>query len=244
MIKDQKKIRVARISLAAAGVHLSAYIKRYNAFSLRYRIQSLFCRSGAFRSVRGAAILREAEIATAKPLAAVEVHRWGTLEKSFYLSEEIAGAKTADAYWRENLKTLSGPVGFRSRRAFLIDLSRLFRKLHGARIYHNDLKDFNILVRRDRDGKHELFVLDLEGVRRCRKLSARRRIKNLVQLNRTLGRFLTRTEKLRFLKSYLSAGPGFAKAPAAWINKILSASRKGDRLSLAKNRRLTRRKTG
>ncbi len=244
MIKDQSKIRVARVRLPAVQFPAPVYVKRYNAFSWRYRIQSFFSRSGALRSLRGAAILRNAGVATANPLAAVEVRLWGMLASSFYLSEEIIAAKTADAYWRENLKTISGKVGLHRRRRFLTDLSGLFKTVHGARIYHNDLKDFNILVREDGNGREEFFVLDLEGVRRCGYLSLRRRVKNLVQLHRTLGRLLSRTDKLRFLKSYLSAERAAQKALAPWVKKILCAGQRADRLSLSKNSVLQRRASG
>lgn len=244
IVKDQRKIKVGRVPLEGSGSKTPVYIKRYNSFSWRYRIQSLFSRSAAARSLRGAAILREAEIPTAKPLAAIEVRHWGVLEKSFYLSEEIIAAKTADAYWREHLKTVPNAAGFHTRRRFLTDLSGLFRQLHGARIYHNDLKDFNILVREGTYGREEFFVLDLEGVRRCSFLSMRRRVKNLVQLNRTLGRFLSRSEKLCFLKSYLQNGQVSHDGQTVWVKNILMAGEKADRLSLAKSRVLGKRGIG
>jgi hypothetical protein len=242
IVKSQKKIKIGRVPLQPVSHGTVAYIKRYNSFSLRYRIQSLFFSSGAARSLRGAMILGNAGIATARPLAAVEVYHWGMLEKSFYFSAELTGAKTADAYWRENLRTIPGAGGFQLRRRFLSDLSRLFRRLHQERIYHNDLKDFNILVRKDRLGKEEFFLLDLEGVRRCGYLSKRRRLKNLVQLNRTLGRLLTRNERLYFLNAYLHHETGSRESRLRWIKEILLASKKGDRLSLAKSRGLGRRR--
>ena len=45
--------------------------------------------------------------------------------------------------------------------------------------------------------------IDLQGVRKCFYLSKRRRIKNLAQINRTLGNHLTTTEKLSFIKAYI-----------------------------------------
>jgi CheY-like chemotaxis protein len=48
-----------------------------------------------------------------------------------------------------------------------------------------------------------LFLLDLEGVRQYRAVSESRRIKNLVQLHRTLGRYLRNVQKLRVLRAYL-----------------------------------------
>jgi hypothetical protein len=234
LIKDQRKIKVGRVPLQLGTQRMVVYIKRYNVFSLRHRLQSIFARSGAAKSLRGAAILRRAEIPTAAPIAAVEVRRWGVLEKSFYLSEEIAAAKTANAYWCENLRPLAGVAGFRRRRSFLTVLSRLFRRLHRYGIYHDDLKDFNILVRGSEAGGESVFLLDLEGVRRTRYLPRRRRIKNLVQLNRTLGRFLSRTEKLHFLHSYLHNGSSRRRAAPAWVERVLLGSRIADRRSCRK----------
>ena len=244
IVKDQSKVKIGRVRLQGRDSKIPVYIKRYNSFCWRYRIQSLFSRSGAARSLRGAAILREAEIPTAKPLAAIDVRHWGILQKSFYLSEEIIAAKTADAYWREHLKPAPDAAGFHQRRRFLTNLSRLFRRLHSERIYHNDLKDFNILVRKGIHGKEEFFVLDLEGVRRCAFLSKRRRVKNLVQLNRTLGRFLSRTEKLCFLKSYLHNEPLSHDRLTLWIKTILVTGKKADRLSLAKSQMPGKRANG
>jgi len=235
VIKDQKKIKIGRVLLEWGERKTAVYIKRYNAFSLCYRLQSFFARSAAAKSLRGAAILRQAGILTATPVAAVEMRRWGMLERSFYVSEEIVAAKTANAYWCENLKTIPGLQGFRMRRRFLTELSRRFGRLHRQRIYHDDLKDFNILVREDSQGRHKFFLLDLEGVRRCGYLPARRRVKNLVQLNRTLGRFLSRTEKLKFLKSYLDSGVKNHERQPAWVQHILRESERADRRSLAKS---------
>jgi len=236
IIKDQTKIKVGRFPLEIRGKHTSIYLKRYNAFSWRYRFGSLFGSSGAVKSLRGAAILSQARIATARPLAAVESRLWGMLDGSFFISEEIKGGQTADAYWREKLSTLSGVQGFRRRGKFLQSLAQLFRSLHEQCVYHNDLKDANILVAPGPYKESEFFyLLDLEGVRRYRNLSRRRRIKNLVQLNRTFGRYLRWTEKLRFLKSYLGASFSSRRKKRRWVRKILEQSRRWDRRTARKN---------
>jgi len=230
IVKDQRKIKVGRMVLLLNGRARSVYIKRYNAFSSRYKLGSLVIKSGALRSLEGAALLQSARIATALPIAAVEMRRNGMLACSFFVSEEISGGKTADRYWCEDLSGLPRGEGFKRRRGFLRGLAMLFAKLHAQRIYHNDLKDANILVARAaRDAGEKFFLLDLEGVRRCAAVSERRRIKNLVQLNRTLGRYLRRTERLFFLRCYLS-GTGLDKTgKLAWISSILTRSRRLDR---------------
>ena len=233
IIKDQRKIKVARLKLKIQGEAKTVYLKRYNAFSWRYRFGSIFQSSGAVRSLRGAVILSESGIPTVRPLAAVDSRSWGMLNGSFFLSEEIENGKTADAYWREELLTMKGKEGIRRRKRFVGAIGELFRSLHQRDVYHNDLKDANILVRPDFSGGAEQFyLLDLEGIRRYRKLNRRRQIKNLVQINRTLGKYLRVTDKLRFLESYL--GPSFSNR----IDKrhwVASVRRRSDRLDRLRN---------
>ena len=234
VIKDQKKIKVARVSVEVSGVLYRIFIKRYNAFSWRARFLSIFTRSGAFRSLRGAAILQNAGFATAKPIAALESRRCGVVTESFYLSEEIAGGKTADAYWREDL-TKAQPQRLRRRRRFISGLALTFMALHRQGVYHNDLKDANIIVVPETNG--ELFyLLDLEGTRRYSDLNRRRKIKNLVQLNHTLGRLLRRTEKMYFLKVYLDSGFASKAVKRRWVTAVLEQSRRRE----LKSRRMAR----
>ena len=237
IIKDQKKIKVARIKLAIQGKTETVYLKRYNAFSWRYRLGSLFQSSGACRSLRGAALLAQAGIGTPRPLAVVESRSWNMLTKSFFLSEEIARGKTADAYWRDGLSGCAGSSGVRQRRRFLDHLGGIFALLHRKRVYHNDLKDANIIVSPDDHEGETFFLLDLEGIRVCRRLSLRRRVKNLVQLHRTFGKSLSAPQKLCLLKSYLGRDFQDDAKRRQWVERILKATRKGDLRSLRKMKR-------
>lgn len=155
--------------------------------------------------------------------------------KVFFLSEEIENGKTADRYWQDELQAIKGKEGVRRRRGFLREMGELFGSLHRQDVYHNDLKDANILVRPDASGRSEYFyLLDLEGIRRFRKLNWRRRIKNLVQLNRTLGQYFRATDKLRLLQSYL--GPSFSNRSEkrSWVSRVVKQSRRLDRLRKSK----------
>lgn len=235
IIKDQRKIKVGRVRVEIGARIRGIYLKRYNAFSWRYRLGSLFISSAASRSWVGAKILMQANFQTGEPIAAVECRSWGMLTKSFYIGEEIPGASTVDAHWRGKLMSLRGREGFCRRRDFLKALAGLFRSLHEKGIYHNDLKDANILFRSgDKPGDGSFYLLDLEGIRRFRYLSRRHRLKNLVQLNRTLGKYLRRTEKLYGLKVYLGDAFFDRREKRTWINKVLRESDRRDRLSLKK----------
>jgi serine/threonine protein kinase len=225
IIKDEKKIKVARVKMEIESRLKTVYVKRYNALSWWYRFGTLFESSRALRSLSGAAILGESGIQTARPLAAVEFRSWGMLNRCFFLSEEIEGGKTTGAYWRQDLLTVRGKEGMHGRRRFMRAMGELFRSLHKQGIYHNDLKDANIVVRADSNGGVERFYLvDLEGIRRYRRLNRRRQIKNLVQLNLSLGAYLRPTDKLRFLASYL--GPLYASRihKRNWVASVTGQS--------------------
>lgn len=230
IIKDQRKIKVARIRINLGGEARTLYLKRYNAFSWRIPLGSFFRHSGAVKALRGAAVLSRARIGAAKPVAAVESRSWGMVTKSFFFTEAIERGKTVDAYWRDDLSGLEDQNGFRRRRGFLRALASLFESLHGQDIYHGDLKDANILVVPSTDARADCFyLLDLEGIRKYRCLSDRRRIKNLVQLNRTLGRYLRRTEKICFLKEYLGREFHARGEKRLWAGKIYRRTTRLDR---------------
>jgi serine/threonine protein kinase len=229
IIKDEKKTKVGRLAVMIGGQEHTLYVKRFNAFSLRYQIVSLFASSRAFKSLRGATILREARIPTVTPVAAVEVRAWGMLTKSFFISEAISEGKTTDAYWSRELRSLRGRGGMERRRGFLRDLANLFRSLHAQHVYHDDLKDANILASGgDSASSVSFFLLDFGGVRRYSRLSKRRQLKNLVQLNRTLGRHLRRPEKLYFLKAYSESVSSDRILRRQVISKVLRQTRRVD----------------
>ena len=235
IIKNQLKIKVARIPFEFRQEIKTVYLKRYNAFSWRYRLGSLLQESGAAKSLKGGQILAEAGVRTAAALAAVETRSCGMLSKSFFLTEEIENGQTVDAYWRDQLLPAVGRFGTERRRRFLASLGELFSLLHRKRVYHNDLKDANIIVVPAEAGE-DFYLLDLEGIRIVQPLTVRRRIKNLVQLNRTFGRGLSRSQKFRLLKSYLGSDFSDPGKRRFWIERIIQASFVGDRRSLRKQR--------
>jgi len=217
LIKDQTKVKVGMVDAAGIG---PTYVKRYNAFSWRVRLSSLFVRSPALRALDGTRLLAEAGFRAAVPLAALEYRRWWLVEKSFFLTAEVTGAVPADQFWWD-------ARGKSPRRALIAGLAGLFADLHRAGIYHGDLKDANVLVRREGD-RIAYYLLDLEHVRRRRTLPSRRRIKNLVQLHRTLGRLATARENLLFLRAYLGDEGRSRSIRRTWWRRVCAAVRRKD----------------
>ena len=69
-------------------------------------------------------------------------------------------------------------------------------------------------------------LIDLVGVRRHRRLGRRRRIQNLARLHASFYRhpFLTRTDKLRFLRTYLQWGLSGKGGWKGWWREVERAT--------------------
>jgi hypothetical protein len=89
--------------------------------------------------------------------------------------------------------------------------AREIRRLHDAGIYTRDMQETNLLIE-NRDGELVLHFVDFEDFRRTSHVSWRRRMVNLVHLDRSLGRFASRAHRLRFLYLYLDGQPGRERA--------------------------------
>src|SRR5437867_3573289 len=183
IVKLQRKVVVGRVETAAGAL----WVKRYAVYAWRVVLASLWRTSPAFGAWAGARALAAHGFATPEPIAAIEFRRAGLLRRSFFVTREVAGAVTADVRWRSILADPDARRRRAARRALARALGDLFRRLHAAGLYHNDLKDVNVLTHGP-PAAPRLVLLDLERVRALGRVGRRRRVKNLVQLARPLGR--------------------------------------------------------
>jgi len=221
VVKLQRKVLVGRIGTPVGTV----WVKRYNVFAPRVALAGAFTRSPAARAWDAAARLAALGFATAEPLVAVEFRRAGLRMRSFLVTRHVAGAVPADARWAAHAAERDPRRRRAARAALAAALGDLFRRLHAAGVYHPDLKDANILVTGDAE-RPACVLLDLEAVR-FGPVGARRRVKNVVQLARTLGRRVGPADRLRFLRAYL--GPAPRDAVAAFGRAVATAAARKDR---------------
>ena len=108
----------------------------------------------------------------------------------------------------------------RRKRESIEKLAHLIRKFHERFLLQRDLKAANILVSESLDSSDVDFTfIDLVGVRSARS-SSRQRIQNLARLDASFlaNPLITRTDKLRFLRTYLCWGlRGRANWKEWWI---------------------------
>ena len=215
----------------------SVVVKRHRLTRWRRRADALIHGSPARRSWRGARLLQTHGFPVPQPLAVVEERKAGVVQESVYISQALPHPPLSD-YWRESAPRWS----VAQRRLFLRELALFVRSFHAAGLYSGDLRDANLLVEecQAQQGPRWRFCLvDLDRITYDPSLTLRRRVKNLVQLDRTLGRRARQTERLFFLYAYLGPPLPSAKQRRFWLEKLQSMRRQKDREYAKRKRRRT-----
>ncbi|HKF28828.1 MAG TPA: lipopolysaccharide kinase InaA family protein [Candidatus Binataceae bacterium] len=166
--------------------------------------------SPAVRALKGAAMLDAAEIPHPSPLAAAETVGRGAVHASYLVSEALLDGDTLSRF-------ALGPGEIkgrdaRRRRRILDSVARQVRRIHDAGLYTRDLQETNVMVADDEGQGFRVWFLDLEDFRRLRRVGWPQRARNLIHLDRSIGRFLCRAARLAFLYAYLGGKPEHAEA--------------------------------
>ena len=213
----------------------SVVVKRHQLTHWRRRADALIHGSPARRAWRGAQLLQTHGFPVPQPLAVVEKRRAGLVQESVYISQALPHPPLSD-YWRESAPCWS----VAQRRLFLRELALFVQAFHAAGLYSGDLRDANLLVEesQEQQGPRWRFCLvDLDRLKHDPNLTLRRRIKNLVQLDRTLGRRARQTERLFFLYAYLGSPLPSAKQRRALLTTLRSVRHRKDREYARRKRR-------
>lgn len=163
-----------------------------------------------------AELLLASGVAVPEPLAAVEAASASTL-----VSVAVTDTRgLLDCY------LASDPV---ARRRFARALGAFVARLHAAPVWVPDLKESNVLVRDAANGALEFVLVDLDRARPAPGgPSARRRLANLVQLDRSLGAYADRRERLLFLGAYRAGLPDAGESLDALARRVERARRTKD----------------
>jgi len=185
--------------------NVEAFVKRVHAGSWVQGLVDRLRGSHARRALRGAAILEAGGFAHPKPLAALETLSFGAVRTGYVLSEALSNARMISAF------ALRDGRNFARRKWISQSVAREIRRLHDTGIYTRDLQETNLMLEA-RDGELAIYFVDLEDFRRARKVLMRRRMLNLVHLDRSIGRFVCRSQRLRFFYNYLGERPAHDEA--------------------------------
>jgi tRNA A-37 threonylcarbamoyl transferase component Bud32 len=201
-----KKTSRALAGIARAG-GTEVFVKRVENGSFCGGVIARLGGSPARKTLWAADSLDEAGLNHPRLLAIFEKRTWGAVRASYILVERLHRPKTLSRF------ALADGRDVAWRRWFSECLARTIRRLHDTGCYTLDLQETNLMVEAQGDDL-KVYFIDLEDFRRLRVVPQRFRLLNLVHLDRSIGRFVSRAHRVRFLYNYLGGRPGRGDARA------------------------------
>jgi tRNA A-37 threonylcarbamoyl transferase component Bud32 len=182
---------IARVPPVHGDQH-GLVLRRLNYGRIRAALRDFFRRSRAQRAFQRSLQLEQAGVRTPRSIGFGEYRNFRWPRKAYVAMEEVPGAISLADLVIEHRRRLP--------RRVLNDVADLVAHLHNAGFCQRDLKVTNILL----DDKLEPWLIDLDGVRYCGKISMARAAADLGVLARDFG---TRPTWLlwfggRFLRRY------------------------------------------
>jgi tRNA A-37 threonylcarbamoyl transferase component Bud32 len=240
LLKNSRSSAVVEFDLATADGPCRVVYKRFAAGGGFDPLAALVRPTPALRSYVLGHSLRLRCLPTPRPLAVWHRYHRRLVAEGYLLTEKIPDAVDLRTF----VERLAA-AGERTRLRCLIDqVARLVRLLHQRHLSHRDLKAPNLLIspvpavitsrgiaplggKAVGGGVDQVWFIDLVGVRRHGKLGRRRRVQNLTRLHAS---FLdhpgvTRTDKLRFLRTYLIWGVRGRHGWKRWWHQVEEATR-------------------
>ncbi|UCE59498.1 MAG: hypothetical protein JSU63_18895 [Phycisphaerales bacterium] len=177
----------------------------------------------------------------------------GSPRRSVFLSEGVLGAVSLGDAWPGKSSLLeSRPVGrgvsVHAITAIRDAIASLFAAAHERGFVHPDGHPNNVLVRTDSGGEPKAAFVDVKGARLSNgPIPKRRAVRSLAQLEHYFQRYPCRTQRMRFLRTYLAARPSVDLRPPGclvrrnWATAIArECTRHASRLARGRDRRLRR----
>ncbi len=223
LLKDSPSSTVAEFDVVVGGEARRAVYKRFRVTAWSDPWAALCRRPAWLRSWVFGHGLRERCLPSPRPLAVFHRRRHGLPGEGYLLQEKVPGAAELHRFVA-GLAELPEPERRPALRRLIEEAARLVRELHRRRLTHRDLKASNILAAGEGP---RLWLIDLVGVRRCRRLPRRRRVQNLARLHASFctNPLLTRSDKLRFLRVYLQCGLFGRERWKSWWHEVDEATR-------------------
>jgi hypothetical protein len=203
--------RVGRMRFApsSSGAARDIMVKEFSTRGVN-KLKSLFLPSKAAKAWKGAMALVERDLGTARPVAYLLRKRRGFVERSFFLSERIDEAVEVRGLFRD----LPAP----ELENLLSSLADFLSVSQAKGIWHRDLSDGNILVKKDAAGNFRFYLLDTNRVRLRRRVGRWRGVKSLIRLG------IPASHREFFLRRYFGGPPPGKYRLWYKISKTVSSS--------------------
>ncbi|ABA88518.1 kinase, putative [Syntrophotalea carbinolica DSM 2380] len=170
------------------------FVKRYNCQGTYYRIKNIFRASRALRSIRAGQLLLSIGIPTPAPLVGLEERHLGLLGRSYLVCPFLEGCRSLRDLWPE--------LDDSRRQYFLRVLGGMMGRMHRAHVIHGDSNWRNILIGNEHTSHPQIWLVDLDGVRRYRRLPAERAERDIGHFLRDLSRIGADRETVQLFRRH------------------------------------------
>jgi tRNA A-37 threonylcarbamoyl transferase component Bud32 len=212
---------VYRVELPEGAVYIKHFLVPNRRAILRQWVRRGKGRNEGKRSQQLAAI----GVPTIWPVALGEQRKRRCLFENYLVTPEIPDAIPLDEFAMQQLPGWPEPRRSSVRQKLAEALGIMTARLHDAGFLHLDFHPGNILVRFPAPDEPELIMLDLDAMRRRRKLSWKVAGSNLALLDHFFWLRSSRTDRLRFLKYYLENREGSVPPIGRAARRIEGATR-------------------
>jgi len=200
VIKASSKIGITCVPVSNDTTN-SVCIKEYKYPSFLKRFLYSFHNSPARKAWFAAHGLLTINIKTPKPIALLEEKKYLIIKKSFIIMEDISTCLPCNKYVNEQFNAPYDKIASERKKKLVSRMALSFRQLHDSKVYHGDLKANNIMIMELQDN-WDFFYLDLDRVHFDKKITLKKMVKNLSQLNASIPNCITYTDRLRFYRTY------------------------------------------
>jgi tRNA A-37 threonylcarbamoyl transferase component Bud32 len=219
VVKTGPHRAVYRVDLAEGSI----YVKHFLVPDVRAMARQWFRRGKGRNEGRRAVKLAAIGVDTIDPIALGEQRKHSFLFENYLITEAIPETVPLDEFVERRLPRMEPRRQSKVRQSLAIAMAELTAHLHDAGFLHQDFHPGNLLVRFDSDDRPHLSLIDLDALRTMRRLSWRAARKNLALLNHYFWLRCSRSDRYRFLRTYLEARKANVER-ARWFATTIEAS--------------------
>jgi tRNA A-37 threonylcarbamoyl transferase component Bud32 len=190
---------VYRVDLQDSAIYIKHFLVPDWRATLRQWVRRGKGRNEGKRSQHLASI----GVPTITPIALGERRKRKFLFENYLVTLAISSATPLDEFVQRDLLEKPEPLRSQIRQKLAEELAVMTARLHNAGLLHQDFHPGNIMVRLPAENVPELVMIDLDALRKCRRVTWDLACQNLALLDHFFWLRSSRNDRFRFLKVYL-----------------------------------------